>query len=358
MSKFHSLRVARVLRETRDAIAVVFDVPETLRPLYRHVQGQHLTVRTMIQDSEVRRSYSICSAVDEPELRIAIKRVGDGLFSNWAQEHLSEGALLDVLPPSGHFHVPLSADHAKHYIAFAAGSGITPILSIVKTTLRTEPLSRFTLVYGNRSSSSVLFKEELEDLKDLHMGRLNLIFMLSREQQDMELFNGRIDAEKVAALFRRWIDPSDLDMAFVCGPLAMMEAVRAGLMAHGFDSARIKLELFATSALEARPASRPHAVHGTHECEVTIVRDAQTSSFRMKKDAQSLLDAALAQGVDLPYSCKAGVCSTCRAKRVSGEIDMDANFALEDYELARGFVLTCQSYPVSDSLVLDYDQET
>ncbi|MGA2548865.1 MAG: 1,2-phenylacetyl-CoA epoxidase subunit PaaE [Burkholderiaceae bacterium] len=358
MSKFHSLRIAQVTKETRDAIVVVFDVPSVLKETFRFKHGQHLTLRTNIEGSEVRRSYSICSGVADERLRIAVKRVAGGLFSNWAQEHLVPGTTLEVMPPSGNFHSPLAKDHSKHYIAFAAGSGITPVLSIVKTTLESEPLSRFTLVYGNRASSTVLFKEELEDLKDRYLERLNLVFVLSREKLDVDLFNGRIDAAKVDALFKSWIDPNELDLAFVCGPYGMMESVRGALLTHGFDASRIKVELFATSANEARPPQRHHGVAGANECEVTIMQDGRTSFFTMAKDDESILDAGLSQGIELPYSCKAGVCSTCRAKRVSGEVDMDANFALEDYELARGFVLTCQSFPVSDQIVLDYDQET
>ena len=362
MSRFHPLRIARVERPTRDALAVVFDVPAELRDAYRFNAGQHLTLRADIDGTEVRRSYSICSAVGDPAPRIAIKRVPGGLFSNWAQDHLAAGLLIDTLPPAGHFGMPPSAEHARHYIAFAAGSGITPILSIIKTTLALEPGSRVTLVYGNRASGTVLFKEELIDLKDRYLGRFNLVFVLSRERQDMELFNGRIDADKVTALLASWINPEDLDLAYVCGPLGMMEAVRDALLGHGFAPEQIRVELFATSAAGpragVRTAARPHPGAGTDVCEVSVVQDGRTAFFSMQKGAESILEAALAQGIELPYSCKAGVCSTCRCKRLAGELDMDANFALEDYELERGFVLACQSYPVSDQLVLDFDCET
>ncbi|SOZ66119.1 subunit of multicomponent oxygenase, phenylacetic acid degradation, putative 2Fe-2S ferredoxin-NADPH reductase; ring-hydroxylating complex protein 5 [Cupriavidus taiwanensis] len=358
MSKFHELTVASVTRETRDAVAVTFAVPDELADAYRYVQGQHLTLRTGIDGEDVRRSYSICSAVQDAQLRVAIKRVDGGLFSNWANEQLRPGMKLEVMPPSGHFHVPLSATHAKHYVAFAAGSGITPMLSIIKTTLQAEPESRFTLFYGNRASSSVLFKEELEDLKDTYLQRFNLVFVLSREQLDIDLFNGRIDGDKVNALLEHWVSPQDIDVAFICGPHSMMEEVSQALLDNGVDKARIKRELFATSIPSARPVAHAHKHVGQQQCEVTVIQDGRTRSFTLEKNKETVLDAALAQGIELPYSCKGGVCSTCRCKRIEGEVDMDVNFALEDYEVARGFILSCQSYAVSDKLVIDFDQET
>jgi len=359
MSKFHALRVESVARETRDAVVVTLAVPPALADTYRYVQGQHLTLRTDIDGEDVRRSYSICSAVQDARLRIAVKRVDGGLFSNWANEHLQPGQSVEAMPPSGNFHVPLSAEHRKHYVAFAAGSGVTPILSIIKTTLQAEPDSRFTLFYGNRASSSVIFKEELEDLKDTYLARFNLVFVLSREQLDIDLFNGRIDRNKVNALLKCWVNPADIDVAFICGPHSMMEDVSAALLDNGVDKSRIKRELFATSIPASRRATvATHRAAGKQACEVTVVQDGRTRVFTMEKNKETVLDAALAEGIELPYSCKGGVCSTCRCKRLEGEADMDVNFALEDYEVARGFLLSCQSYPVSDKLVLDFDQET
>ncbi|TCO80720.1 ring-1,2-phenylacetyl-CoA epoxidase subunit PaaE [Plasticicumulans lactativorans] len=358
MNKFHSLPVATVKRETRDAIAVTFAVPDDLREKFHYTQGQHLTLRTTVDGEEIRRSYSICSAVQDDTLRIAIKRIPGGRFSNWAAEHIVPGARLEVMPPSGHFQLPLSPEHAYHYVAFAAGSGITPILSIIKTTLIAEPQSRFTLFYGNRASSSVIFKEELEDLKDVYLDRFNLVFILSREQQDIDLFNGRIDRVKTEELLRHWVDPADIDGAFICGPHAMMDGVYSALADAGVPRERIKRELFATSIPAVTPQPHAHKVVGLQECEVTVIQDGRVRSFALEKNKETLLDAALAQGVELPFSCKGGVCSTCRCKLVEGEVDMDANFALEDYEVARGFILTCQSFPVTDKLVIDFDQET
>jgi ring-1,2-phenylacetyl-CoA epoxidase subunit PaaE len=357
MSKFHALQIESVAHETRDAVVVTFAVPVDLREAYRYVQGQHLTLRTEVGGEDVRRSYSVCSAVQDDRLCIAIKRLDGGLFSGWANEHLAAGTTLEVMPPSGHFHVPLSPDNEKHYVAFAAGSGITPILSIVKTTLIAEPKSRFTLFYGNRASSTVIFKEELEDLKDTYLDRFTLQFVLSREQQDIDLFNGRIDRAKVDALLKYWLDPRDIDAVFICGPYAMMEEVSSALQANGLAKSRIKLELFATSIPTARPPVHGHKVAGRQECEVTVIQDGRTRVFTLEKNKETILDAALTQGIELPYSCKGGVCSTCRCKRIEGDVDMDANFALEDYEVARGFILACQSYPVSDKLVIDFDQE-
>jgi ring-1,2-phenylacetyl-CoA epoxidase subunit PaaE len=361
MSKFYEAKVASVRQETRDAIVVTFAVPAALAEQFRYVQGQHLTLRTEVNGEDIRRSYSICSAVQDDRLRIAIKRVPGGLFSNWANDYLKPGRSLELMPPSGHFNVPLSPGHRKHYVAFAAGSGITPVFSIVKTTLIAEPRSQVTLVYGNRSSSSMIFKEELADLKDVYRERLNLVFILSREQQDIDLFSGRIDRAKCDALLEKWIDPASIDVAFLCGPLGMMDAVSASLQAHGLDKTQIKMELFATSLSQTPRLTPVHHVHfipGHDECQVTVIQDGRTRQFTMEKNKGNVLEAGLAQGIELPYSCKGGVCSTCRCKVIEGEVDMDANFALEDYEIARGFRLLCQSYPVTDRLVIDFDQET
>ncbi len=358
MSKFHSLTVAQVTQETRDAIAVHLAVPAALRDSFRFVQGQHLTLRTLINGEDVRRSYSICSAVQDDELRIAIKRTPGGAFSTWANDTLRPGVAIDVMPPMGHFNVALDAGTRRGYLAFAAGSGITPMLSIAKTTLLAEPDSRFTLVYGNRSSSSVIFREDLAELKDLHRERLNLIYVMSREQQDIDLFNGRINREKCDQLLQRWIDVEDHDIAFVCGPEDMMRDVTESLQAHGMPRSAIRIELFAASIPKTQRAAHRDTVPDRKECAVTVVIDGVHRSFSMEQDKESLLDAGLRNGVDMRYSCKGGVCSTCRAKVVEGHVEMDVNFALEDYEIARGFVLTCQSFPITDRVVVDFDQDS
>jgi ring-1,2-phenylacetyl-CoA epoxidase subunit PaaE len=358
MTRFHELRVAEVRPETRDALVVSFEVPPDAAESFRYAAGQHLTLKATIGGEEVRRSYSICAAAQEQRLRVAIKRVDDGLFSNWAVEHLKPGRAVQVMEPQGHFNVPLEPDAARHHVAFASGSGITPILSLIKTTLAAEPKSRFTLIYGNRASSSVIFKDELEDLKDRYLTRLRLVFILSREQQDVDLFNGRIDGEKCDALLRHWVDPRDIDVAYICGPQSMMEQVSERLMAHGLPKARIKMELFASAMPKGPRPERAARIQGAEGCAVTVIHHGLTRRFTMPKNKGTLLDAALEQGIELPYACKGGVCGTCRCKRVQGEVDMDANYSLEDYELARGFVLSCQSFPVTDALTVDFDQET
>lgn len=356
MSKFYPLTVGAVHNETRDTIAVTFNVPPELKDSFQYQQGQHLTLRALINDEDVRRSYSICSAVQDKQLRVAIKRCSGGLFSTWANDTLKPGAVIEVMPPMGHFNVPLSAATARNYVAFAAGSGITPIMSIIKTTLLTEPNSSFTLFYGNRASSTVIFKEELTDLKDMYMDRLQLAYVMSREQQDIELFNGRITKQKTELLLRHWVRVEDIDVAFICGPEDMMLGVSAALQEAGMPKQDIKIELFAASIPKHQHKPRALSADVPHETEVTVIMDGNHTRFTMDKDKESILDAGLRAGIDMRYSCKGGVCSTCRCKLIDGKVDMDVNYALEDYEIARGFVLSCQSFPVTDKVVVDFDQ--
>lgn len=357
MSTFHRLAIKEVRRETRDAVSIAFDVPAELRHDFRFTQGQYLVMRTHLDDQEVRRSYSICSGVDEGELRVAIKLVSGGRFSAFANQKLVAGEYLEVMPPSGTFYIPLEPARHGHYLAVAAGSGITPILSIIRTTLEREPHSRFTLLYGNRSSSGALFRDQLEDLKNRYLQRLNLIFVFSREQQDVDLYNGRIDADKCAQLFSRWLDVKHLDAAFICGPQAMTETVRDSLKANGMPVERIHFELFAASGSEQKREAREAARQiDAAVSQITVISDGRTLGFELARNTLSILDAGNAQGAELPYSCRAGVCSTCKAKVVEGEVEMDSNHALEDYEVAAGYVLSCQCFPISDRVVLDFDQ--
>ena len=357
MSQFHSLRVASLTNETRDTVVVTFDIPEEQREAFSFTPGQNLTLRANFDGEEVRRSYSICSAPFEKRVSIAIKRVQDGLFSTWANKELQPGHTIECMAPSGSFGAPVEPASARHHVAFAAGSGITPVFSILKTVLHEEPESRFTLVYGNRASSSVIFKEELENLKDRYLERFRLVFILSREQQDIDLFNGRIDRAKADQLFRQWIDPGDIDLAYICGPQSMMEDVYASLRAHGVAQECVKRELFGAAPRGARKVSAV-SLAGEESCTVRVIQDGRQREFVIGKKGATVLDEALAQGIELPYSCKGGVCSTCRCKLTTGEVEMDVNFALEDYEVARGFILTCQSYPVTNEIVLDFDQES
>ncbi|MDT4798017.1 1,2-phenylacetyl-CoA epoxidase, subunit E [compost metagenome] len=357
MSKFHSLMIKEVRPETRDAVSIAFDIPADLTDSFRFTQGQHLVMRTQLDGEEVRRSYSICTGVNDGELRVAIKRVAGGRFSAYANDSLKAGQSLEVMPPSGHFFVELDAARHGNYLAVAAGSGITPILSIIKTTLETEPHSRVTLLYGNRSSNAALFREQLEDLKNRYLQRLNLIFVFSREQQDVDLYNGRIDADKCGQLFSRWIDVKALDAAFICGPQGMTETVRDQLKGNGVPAERIHFELFAAASGSAKREAREAArITDSASSQVTVISDGRELTFELPRNSVSVLDAGNAQGLELPYSCKAGVCSTCKCKVVEGEVEMDSNFALEDYEVAAGYVLSCQTFPVSEKVVLDFDQ--
>ena len=360
MNQFYSLKVASVAKNTRDAVVVTFDVPGELDDKFAFRPGQYLTLRTSVDGEELRRSYSICAAPSDRQLRVAIKRLNDGAFSSWANQHLEAGQSLEVMPPDGNFTVEFSPANARRYVAFAVGSGITPILSLVKTALDTEPESSFTLFFGNRASSAVLFREEIEDIKNRYMTRFSLVYVMSREHQDIELFNGRLDGDKATQLLSVWMDPSTIDYAFVCGPQDMTESVTKALMDKGIDKSRIKFELFGSpkGPRALRTGQEARKAPGRDLCEVTVVQDGVTRTLSIEKNKDSVLDSALAQGIELPYSCKGGVCSTCRCKVIEGEVDMDANFALEDYEVARGFVLCCQSFPVSDNLVIDFDQET
>lgn len=316
-----------------------------------------MTFRAVLDGEEVRRSYSICSAAGDDVCRVGIKKVQDGLFSTWANEEVRPGQVLDAMPPMGTFSVPLDPTNRNHYVGFASGSGITPLLSIIKTTLRTEPHSRFSLFYGNRASSTIMFREELEDLKNEHLGRFGVTHILSREQQDLDLFNGRINKAKCEQLFKYWLDVGDVDTAFICGPQEMMLEVSESLQEHGLDKRRIKFELFASAQAGHRArAPRRESAAKADLCEAVVTLDGRSRSFAFAKNTVTILDAAMQEGMEVPYACKAGVCSTCRAMLVEGQADMDANYALEDYEIARGYILTCQAYPVTDKVVVDFDK--
>lgn len=355
MSRFLPLTVTDVQKTIRDAVVVTL-APEDAEA-FRFTQGQYLTFRRAFDGEEIRRSYSICAGLDDGLLQVGIKRVEGGAFSTWANEALEPGMVLHAMPPMGNFHTPLAPDAARHYLGFAGGSGITPVLSILRTVLAREPDSRFTLVYANRSVTTIMFREELEDLKNRFLGRLNVIHVLE-EGQEIELFSGRVTEAKCAELFRLWIDIGSVDTAFICGPEPMMLGIAKALRAHGLEDAQIKFELFASAqpGRLARPARSADAARGAESCTATITLDGSVRTITMPKSGQSVLDAALAADLDAPYACKAGVCSTCRAKVLEGEVEMAANHALEDYEVQRGYVLTCQCLPLSDRIVVDYDQ--
>ena len=357
MAQFYPLEVTAIRRETRDSVVVTLNPADEYKSLFKFIQGQYLTFLTMLENEYVRRTYSICSAVQDETLRVGIKRVEGGLFSTWANTQLKVGQTLEVMPPMGHFYVPLDAARKKHYVAFAGGSGITPIFAILKTTLLTETQSRFTLFYANEASSTIMFREELEDLKNQFMGRLNLAHILNREQQEVELFNGLMTPEKCDLLFKHWIDLKSVDTAFICGPQPMMMTINTALREHGLSQQQIKIELFASPEMAKRkPKAELIAAAAKPEtCEATIILEGRARSFSVKKKLETILEAGMREGLELPHACKSGVCSTCRAKLVEGEVEMDQNFALEDYEIARGYILTCQSYPVTDKITVNYD---
>ena len=363
---FHSLQIQDVRRETADAVSLAFTVPDGLRDMYRFTPGQFLTLRAQFDGAEARRSYSICSGADDyesrGELRVAIKRVEGGAFSNWVNDRLVAGTSIDVMSPEGRFFTRLDPAHNLHYVAFAAGSGITPLLAIIKTTLKREPRARFTLIYGNRRIETILFSEELEDLKDRYLDRFALYHVLSREHQDVELFNGRIDAARVAAFLDTLIPPDSIDVAFICGPESMIDDVERALQAAGMARAKIHVERFLTPGapiVRATPLKKtndPAPVSLANTAEVEIVADGIRRTIRVPFDGAAILDVALGAGADLPYACKGGVCCTCRARILEGEVRMDRNFTLEEAEMRQGYVLTCQSHPVTKRVVVSYDE--
>jgi ring-1,2-phenylacetyl-CoA epoxidase subunit PaaE len=350
--RFHSLRIAEVRRETPDCISVAFEVPAALAEEFRYAPGQHLSLRAVLDGEELRRSYSIFSGLDDGELRVAIKKVGGGRFSSWANEALRPGQRIDVMTPDGRFTVPIDPAHAKHYIAFAAGSGITPILSLAKTLLAREPQSRFTLVYGNRRAAGTMFVEELAALKNRHLTRFMLLPVFSREEQEVDLFNGRIDATKVRRILAELVSPQHIDEAFVCGPASMLDEVEQELARSGVPSARVHVERFGTPGAATGVAAAPDAA----DARLTILIDGVRREVEFHRHHGSVLEAGRAAGLDLPYSCKGGMCCTCRAKLLDGEVKMHRNFALEKADLEAGFVLTCQSYPLTERVLLSFDE--
>ncbi|KAA0920347.1 phenylacetate-CoA oxygenase/reductase subunit PaaK [Aquicoccus porphyridii] len=355
MARFHDLKVTDIHRTIRDAVVLTLEPDDPAA--FDFIQGQYLTFRHDFDGEELRRSYSICSGKQEGKLQVGIKRVDGGAFSNFANEELKVGDTLQAMQPMGGFHTPLDPANAKNYLGFAGGSGITPVLSIVKTTLATEPQSTFTLVYANRGVATIMFREELEDLKNRYLGRLSVIHVLEQDAQEIDLFTGMVTEEKCAALFRAWIDVESVDTAFICGPEPMMLGIAKALRDHGLNDAQIKFELFASAQpgrLKSKVVSK-QAGKQANQAEVAITLDGSTQTIMTAKD-MTILDAARQNAMDAPFACTAGVCSTCRCRVIEGEVEMVANHALEDYEVEKGYVLSCQSFPVTDRVVVDYDQ--
>jgi ring-1,2-phenylacetyl-CoA epoxidase subunit PaaE len=355
--RFFHLQVAEIRPETDEAVSVGFVLPDDIREHFRFEPGQYLTLKAEIAGEEVRRSYSICSARGEPDLRVAIKTVEGGRFSSFANSVLKAGDTIEVMPPVGRFTVPLDPANRNLYVAFAAGAGITPVMSIVKTVLTNEPDSRCILFYGNRNTASIIFREQLEDLKNRYLGRLSIYHVLSREAQEFDLLNGRLDGDKAESLCRAFAPPALVDEAFVCGPSGMIDEVRAALARIGVPGAKVHFERFTTGA-ESAPTRRSGAQTAATVARstVAVIIDGVRTEFPLGHDDDTILNAAHKQGVDLPFSCKGGVCATCRAKVLEGEVEMDVNYALEPAEVEAGFVLTCQSRPLTERVVVDYDQ--
>jgi ring-1,2-phenylacetyl-CoA epoxidase subunit PaaE len=356
MSRFHTLTVADIRHETRDSVSIGLVVPDALKASFAFAPGQYLTLRATLDGEDIRRSYSICSSPDDGELRVGIKKVQGGAFSTFANETLRVGDILEVMPPQGRF-TPKLASGARHVLGIAAGSGITPVLSIIRSILSREPASQVTLIYGNQTSQSVMFAEEIEDLKNRHLGRFAIAHVLSREVQDVTVLTGRITAEKLEALAQGIVNLATVDEAFLCGPEGMVREAKAALLKLGMAPGQIMAELFTTSALRKHyVAPLPARDHVETVSRITVTLDGKRHAFDLLKGDESLIEAAERNGIELPYSCKGGMCCTCRCKVESGAAEMAFNYSLEDWEMNAGFILSCQARPTTPALALDFDQ--
>ena len=368
---FHPLRVRAIEPDTAEAVVVSFDVPDDLREVFGFTQGQYLTLRTEIEGQDLRRSYSICAGVDDGELRVGVRKVKAGLFSNWINTSLKPGDTVQVMAPQGRFFVPLDRAARRHHVGIAGGSGITPILSIMKTVLAREPDSRFTLIYGNRHLKSTMFKEEIEDLKNRYMSRLVLQHVFSDEHTDSPLNRGVMNRDKIAEFLDVIVPASQIDQVYICGPFQMNDEAEAALLAAGVPEERIHIERFGVALPSASNAAGGAQQVGAaqvgailHEAQpgdaeiakITIVRDGLSREIEFRRDQPSILDAASAAGLEVPFSCTSGVCGTCRAKLLEGQVRMERNFALDKNEVAAGFVLTCQAHPLTERVVLSFDE--
>jgi ring-1,2-phenylacetyl-CoA epoxidase subunit PaaE len=356
---FHPLRVRSIEPDTQEAVIVSFEVPQELRDVFGFTQGQYLTLRTQIDGQDMRRSYSICAGVDDGELRVGVRKVKGGVFSNWINECLRPGDSISVMAPQGRFFVPLDPAAHRHHVGIAGGSGITPILSIMKTVLAREPYSRFTLIYGNRLLKSTMFKEEIEDLKNRYMTRLVLQHVFSDEHTDAPLNMGVMNREKIGEFLRALVPAASIDHVYVCGPFQMNDEAETALLTAGVPEDRIHIERFGVAPSAGAPVGAiiHEAKPGDAErSRVVIVRDGLRREIEFRRDQPSILDAASAAGLEVPFSCTSGVCGTCRAKVVEGDVRMERNFALDKKEVAAGFVLTCQAHPITANVVLSFDE--
>lgn len=356
---FHDLRVKSIEPDTAEASILSFAVPPELRETFGFTQGQYLTLRASIDGQDLRRSYSICAGVDDGELRVGVRRVKGGVFSNWINERVRPGDTISAMAPQGRFFVPIEPGSRRHHLGIAGGSGITPILSIMKTVLAREPYSRFTLIYGNRMLRSTMFKEELEDLKNRYMTRLSLQHVFSDEPTDAPINSGLMNRAKIGEFLAGLVPAASVDHAYVCGPFQMNDEAEAALLAAGVQAERIHIERFGVPAGAATPVGA--VVHeaqpgDAEKARVVIVRDGLRREIEFSKDQPSILDAASAAGLEVPFSCTSGVCGTCRCKVVEGEVRMERNYALDKAEVANGFVLACQAHPLTERVVLSFDE--
>ncbi|NUM31457.1 MAG: 2Fe-2S iron-sulfur cluster binding domain-containing protein [Bacteroidetes bacterium] len=354
VKEFHKLRVKNIKRQTTDCVSVCFDIPNDLKSTFQFKAGQHIIIRKEINGKELRRTYSICTSPNENEFCIAVKKIENGAFSSFANSVLKKGDELELMPPHGRFHVETNSKNSKNYLAFSAGSGITPIISIIKSVLHDEPDSSFTLFYGNRKTETTIFLEELEALKNLNISRLSIYYIMSRETIGSSLFKGHLDSEKCLKFSKTFFDPAQIDEVFICGPIKMTETVKKCLLSLGIDSSKIHHELFTNIGLKTNIEATK--ITDNIKSNITIINDGAELNFNLETSDENILDAALKNGANLPFACKGGVCCTCRAKLLEGEVKMDVNYSLEPDEINNGFILTCQSHPVSKKIKISFDE--
>ncbi len=355
-TQFHNLRIAEVRRETSDSVSLRFDLPEDLKAQFAFTAGQHLTLRRELEGEDLRRNYSVCVSPSDGELRIAIKQIAGGVFSNWANAELKAGDVIEVMAPHGSFTWKFDPKAERRYAAFAGGSGITPILSLLKTALATEPKSRFALFYGNRSTATVMFLEELASLKNRFLDRLEVYHFLEEEAEEIELFNGRLDAAKADEVLSSLVRAEDVDAFFICGPGPMMDAVESALTGRGVAKDRILIERFTVGRPSAAEVARAEVLQQKAAgLQMTVTLEGRRVKVAFDPTKGAILDNARAAGLPAPFACKAGVCATCRAKVLEGTVEMKTNYGLTEEELAQGYVLTCQAAPTSEGVVLSYD---
>jgi ring-1,2-phenylacetyl-CoA epoxidase subunit PaaE len=356
MNALHRIKVKEVIKETADCVSVSFDIPQDLQSDFQYISGQYLALETEINGEKVRRSYSLCSAPFENEWKVAIKKVEGGKFSTYANESLSDEEELSVMVPAGGFTLESDSKAENHYVAFGAGSGITPILSMIKTVMHDEPKSRFTLFYGNRNFDTIIFREEIEALKNIYLDRLSVHHILSKEKLGSPLFFGRIDAQKCENFGKVFYNPTEVSAYYLCGPSQMIFGVKDQLIDQGVDASRIHFELFNTSDIPVETKLVEETYDSEAESTVTIILDGESFDMPLDYGGTSILEAALTAGADLPYACKGGVCSTCKARVTKGEVIMDINYALEPDEVENGFILTCQSHPRTELVTVNFDE--